>query len=101
VLPLVFLTGYKVNYAPGGSAVPIIKPYPQFRAEPLTSLHWWYGQPLLTSPGIAVFYKGNNAMFIDLNTTANPAGSIPHFIPPDFDPKGKTYRQLTPDGPLP
>ena len=40
-------------------------------------------------------------MFIDLNTTANPAGSIPHFIPPDFDPKGKTYRQLTPDGPLP
>jgi hypothetical protein len=32
---------------------------------------------------------------------ASPDGSIPNFIPADFDPKGKTYRQLTPDGELP
>ena len=35
-LPLVFMTGYKVTYTPGTSAVPIIKPYPQFGPEPLT-----------------------------------------------------------------
>jgi len=27
---------------------------------------------------------------------ADADGSIPNFIPADFDPKGKTYRQLTP-----
>jgi len=30
-----------------------------------------------------------------------PDGTIPNFIPADFDPKGKVYRQLTPDGELP
>jgi hypothetical protein len=36
-----------------------------------------------------------------LVTPANGAGSIPSFVPADFKPDGKTYRQLTPDGPLP
>jgi hypothetical protein len=100
LLPLVFLTGYKVTYAPGGSAVPIIKPYPPFTC---TWTEWWDGgaaEPA-QNPGIAVFYKGNNAMFKNLATPASLEDSIPNFIPPDFDPKGKTYRQLTPDGPLP
>jgi hypothetical protein len=80
LLPLVFITGYKVMYAPGGAAVPLVKPCPL---------------------GIAIFYKGNNAIFLRSATVENPDGSIPNFIPSDFDPKGKTYRQLTPDGPLP
>jgi hypothetical protein len=113
VLPLVFLTGYKVTYAPSGSAVPIINPYSQFGPEPRTWGEWWNeGCPLdsrgLPSPGIAVFYKGNYATFLHLyysenegTITKNPDGTIPNFLPPDFDPKGKTYRQLTPDGPLP
>jgi len=56
-LPVVFMTGYKVTYAPGGSAVPIIKPYPQFGREPRTWSQWWGGgapnhqiQYLLESP---------------------------------------------------
>jgi len=104
-LPLVFMTGYKVTYAPGGSAVPITKPYPQFGYSHIWNHLWFWkeSQELYhTRPGIAVFYKGNNAMFlIILSSSANPGGSIPNFVPPDFDPKGKTYRQLTPDGPLP
>jgi hypothetical protein len=35
------------------------------------------------------------------NATINPDGSMANFLPTDFDAKGKTYRQLTPDGPLP
>ena len=98
-MPLIFMTGYKVTYAPGGSAVPIIKPYPPY-GEPRTWSQWWPENPP-PSPGIAVLYKGNNAVFRILDPTVNADGSISNFIPPDFDPKGKTYRQLTPDGPLP
>jgi hypothetical protein len=79
-LPLVFITGYKVTYAPGGAAVPLAKPYPL---------------------GIAAFYKGNSATFPRMGNVENPDGSIPNFVPLNFKPGGKTYRQLTPDGPLP
>jgi hypothetical protein len=75
-LPLVFTTGYKVTYAPGAAAVPLAKPYP---------------------PAIIVFYKDNSAKVL----IASPDGSIANFVPAGFDPKSKTYRQLTPDGPLP
>jgi hypothetical protein len=75
-LPLVFLTGYKVSYVAGGSAVPAF-----------TSSQ---GRPL----GITVCYKSNRAIFI--RKSALPDGSIPNFVPADFDPAGKTYRQLTP-----
>jgi hypothetical protein len=100
VVPLVYMTGYKVTYAPGGSAVPFIKPHPLFGAEPLIWYRWWHTEAP-GPPGIAVFYKANNAKFINLDATSNPNASIPNFVPTDFDPKGKTYRQLTPDGPLP
>jgi len=79
-LPLVFVTGYKVTYAPGGAAVPLIKPYPS---------------------AMIVFYKNNSAKVLLPATTENSEGSIPNFIPANFDPKGKTYHQLTPDGVLP
>jgi hypothetical protein len=96
-LPLVFLTGYKVTYAPGGAAVPVIRPNPSFT---LTWIAWWNDDSRATTPsGIAVFYKGNKAWF--LNGSGSPDGSIVNFIPPDFNEKGKTYRQLTPDGPFP
>jgi hypothetical protein len=91
-LPLIFMTGYKVTYAPGAAAVPLIKPYPPYGSGSVADR---------SPPGIAVFYKGNNAMFLNLYSLENPDGSLPNFVPPDFDPTGKTYRQLTPDGPLP
>ena len=80
VLPLIYITGYRVTYAPGGSAVPRIKPFPS---------------------GIVAYYKGNNTKFILPDPGAEANGSILNFVPADFDPKGKTYRQLTPEGALP
>jgi hypothetical protein len=38
LVPLVFLTGYRINYVPGGSAVPL-KPLPRYRDVP--SQTWW------------------------------------------------------------
>jgi hypothetical protein len=103
LVPLVFLTGYKVTYAPGGSAVPLTKPYPQFGVKPRTWTQWWHGDPWPSpaGPGIAVFYKGNNAAYIKMNMSPNANGTIPNFISPDFNAEGKTYRQLTPNGVLP
>jgi len=114
-LPILFMTGYKVTYVPGGSLIPIIKPHPQFGAEIHTLAQWWH-EPT-PSPGIAVFYKGNNALFLrsgmeisyrddgsivlKSSTPAITDGSMANFLPPDFDSRVKTYRQLTPDGLLP
>jgi hypothetical protein len=75
LLPLVFVTGYKVTYAPGAAAVPVVKPTPR---------------------AMIAFYKGNNAKVL----IAGPDGSIANFVPASFDSKGKTYHQLTPDGPM-
>jgi hypothetical protein len=117
-VPLVFMTGYKVIYGPGTPATPIIKPYPQFGGT-RTWEDWWNNETPwgAVMPGIAVYYKANNAMFLksgafvasrnnggtEMGFDANAAskGIIPNFIPPDFKPDGMPYRQLTPDGPLP
>jgi hypothetical protein len=80
-LPLVFLTGFKIIYAPGGSALPLFKSYSG------------------RLPGIFVAYKSNSAKWIKEPGLYD--GSIPGFISPDFVPvAGKTYEQVTPDGPL-
>ncbi len=89
-LPAVFLTGYRITYQPGSSAVPLPLPYsPPFSK---TWSEWVYGVPYYKRPFIAVAYKNGSANW----TLADEDGSIPNFIPTDFDPKGKTYRQLTP-----
>lgn len=85
-LPIVFITGYKVAYAPGGSAVPLVKAPQGFEGG---------------TPGIAVCYKSDSATFRRLETAANADSTVPNFVPATFDAQGKTYRQLTPDGPLP
>lgn len=78
-LPLVFLTGYRIEYVPHGSATPL---FPWAK-------EW---------TGIAVFYKGNNAAF--LKNDGQPDGMVTNFISQAFEPAGKKYQQLTPDGPL-
>ena len=106
-LPIVFITGYKITYAPGAAAIPLVKPYPRFGYEDRdrTWYDWLTGRPTIHyfhEGGIAVTYKSNSAMYRRLETPGpNGNGSIPNFIPPDFKPDGKIYRQLTPDGPLP
>jgi len=79
-LPVVFLTGYKVTYASGASAVPLFKSTEG------------------RLPGIAVCYKNNSARFIKNGEL--PDGTITNFIPADFDLTGKKFQQLTPEGPL-
>jgi hypothetical protein len=89
-LPVVYMTGFKVSYTPGGAAVPIPRTYSLFGNIPA---------PL--DSGIAVTYKSNSAMFKDLSQAPNGSASIPNFVSPDFKPDGKTYRQLTPQGQIP
>jgi hypothetical protein len=97
-LPVVFLTGYKITYSPGAAAVALARPYPQLRKPPRTWLQWRNGEPAGV-PGIGVAYKSNATR--DFTLRQNPDGSLRNFISPDFiAPSGKTYRQLTPDGPL-
>jgi hypothetical protein len=79
-LPVVFSTGYRIQYIPGAKAVPL---FPH--------VHGWFD-------GIAVYYHGNNAIFI--KSGEQPDGTIPNIISPNFDPAGQHYQQLTPTGPL-
>jgi len=79
-LPVVFLTGYRVNYMQGGKAVPLFS-----SSEP-------------GPPGIAVCYHGGSAAW--LKNDGHPVGIIANFISPNFVPDGKKYQQLTPDGPF-
>jgi hypothetical protein len=79
--PLIFLTGYKISYAPDSSAVPLF-----------TSL---WGR----LDGIAVAYSDGNSRFV--KNDPSHGGNIPHFVPANFDPGTKKFQQLTPTGPLP
>ena len=79
-LPLVFSTGYRVKYLPGGEAIPLFSDTDGRLAA------------------IVVFYSGMNATWV-MNENLS-FGDLPNFINSNFDPKGKTYIQLTPDGPL-
>jgi len=86
-LPLVFLTGYKVTYEAGAAAMPLF----QIKIPSRTWTQWLNGVPV-QRPFISVFYKDGSTYAI----SAGSDGTIPNFIPADFDPKGKTYRQVTP-----
>jgi len=78
MIPLVFTTGFKISYTPGSGAVPISDGVKQ-------------------AGGIAIYYKGNNAVFL----RASADGSAPNAISPSFsDPNAAHYQQLTPDGPV-
>ena len=97
-IPIVFLTGYKVTYASGGSATPFFS----FQPHPRTWLEVWNGVPKdIRSRGIAVCYKSNSATFVRTGTSSTSNGEVPNFIAPSLNAHGKTYRQITPDGPLP
>ena len=75
-LPVVFSTGYRIAYAPNGTATPL---------------------PGTQTVGLAVFYHSKAADF----KAQYPQGVALGVIPPDFKSDGKKSVQLTPDGPLP
>jgi len=100
-LPLLFMTGYKVSYVPGGAATPVIKPAPEYEAPgpPPTWFERTFENRSVNyepSAGIAVFYMNNSVAFHPVA----PDGTIPNFVSPGFKPDGITYHQLTPDGVL-
>jgi hypothetical protein len=100
-LPLVFLTGYRVDYRPGGKAVTLTAHYPNYGPETRTWSEWWNGVPIRPlGPVLCVTYKSNSAFGKKLDFPPGGSGFVRDFVPKDFDAKGKTLRQLTPDGPL-
>jgi hypothetical protein len=100
-LPLVFMTGYKVSYLPGGTATPLLAGIPHFTIE-YRDWREWVNAP---SPrvGIAVYYKDET---IDqsphdcFRAYDFSSRTVPDFVPSGFAPKGKAFRQLTPEGPV-
>jgi hypothetical protein len=79
-----------------------MSPSPQFGIE-IKSRSWieWISrrEEIVAGPqGIAVVYKSNGIKFLK---PENLDGSIPDFIPANFDAHGKEYHQLTPEGMLP
>lgn len=97
-IPVIFVTGCKVNYAPGGSAVALGSSLPGFLDEHLSLFQEWNHDAMVSCDGdlIAIHRFGGGDGF--------PLGAdrtVAHFISPDIDLHGRTYRQLTPDGTLP
>ncbi len=83
-LPLVFLTGYVIDYVPGARATP--------RASNAgVWARWWNGVDELKGC-LPVAYFNHTARVL----RADESGAFPDFIPIDFNAKGRIYRQLTP-----
>ena len=85
-LPVVFVTGYRVTYAPGGTAIPLFEHH-------------------YISSAVTCFDGSNYAIFEGIGISENRPyyqsnGAILNFIPARFDAAGKKYVQLTPNGPL-
>jgi hypothetical protein len=77
MIPLVYLTGYKLSFTLGSSA------------QPVSDIAKQIG-------GIVIFYKSNSTVFIH----AAPDGSAPKVISPSMnDANASHYKQVTPDGP--
>jgi hypothetical protein len=99
-LPLVFMTGYRIEYEPDGRAIPVGGSN-EAVAPRRTWQEWWNGRNVPPA-GIPVAYKSNQTIFIPAKESfVGPHGAILHFVDPKTDFAGKTYRQLTPDGELP
>jgi hypothetical protein len=91
--PMVFLTGYRVQYVPNGKAVcPDASQVPSWSGISYSnqvSISVWDNRPAPPIEGLPA-----RPYFL-------PDHSIANFVPADFDAKGVKYVQLTPDGPLP
>jgi hypothetical protein len=104
-LPLVFLTGFRVEYKPGGSAISLVKPFPVYYQQTPEWLNLFEGS-LKSFDGLPVAYKSNNAYYRvsrsreDGSLKIGPGGFgvVSDVLSPAFDARGVTYRQLTPDG---
>ena len=86
-----------MNYVPDGSAVLLKSSLPSFHNDSLTWIQEWNHDALLSGDGsLIMLHPGGGEEGLKPETD----GTFPHFISHDFNAHGKTYRQLTPDGPL-
>jgi len=112
-LPLVFMTGYRITYAPGAAAVPLSDEirsrnpsmavfYNDGSFAFFRNAWWWFGKGE---------YRQTTGGFQNVNYTLDDGsgqrsgrlhsdGTITNFIPSTFDAAGVKYQQLTPDGSL-
>lgn len=87
MLPVVFLTGYQINYSAGAKSMALPEPSRSWS-------DWWSGRMPAPRTAIAVAYKGNFKALLKVDSD----GSVSNFIPANFDPRHRVYHQLTPDG---
>jgi len=99
-LPVVFVTGFRVEYRPEGRAISLVRPFPAYGYSAQTWMKYLTGGDLEPVNGLALAYKSNEARFQQGQLGSDGFGLVPNVLPDDFDPHGKAYRQLTPDGPL-
>lgn len=106
-VPVVFLTGFHIDYRAGGSAVSLVKPFPQTASSISSWLPWGGAESPTQFDGLPIAYKSNNAYFRSLSHMPSPIqytpdgyGIVPNILPPDFDAHGQSYHQLTPVGVL-
>ncbi len=98
--PLIFITGFRMDYRPGGSAY-VVKTYDYRPREPRTWFAWMQGAPLVFKwESLTIAWKNTGAKEMLPPSPPLPDGSIPNVVSISFDPKGKIYIQLTPDGPI-
>jgi hypothetical protein len=99
-IPLVFTTGYRIEYKPGGRAVPLGS-LPVYVSRDRTWVEWLENRPgkNAISPGLAVAYASGASSFTKAPDPTT--GIVPNVISPKADLGNKTYRQLTPEGELP
>ena len=101
-LPLVFSTGYRVDYRPGSAAISLTVPYSPF----IPRKTWWewlnFSSPTRAGdrPMIAVAYYGMNAFLKPVDVLSPRPGEVDNFVPRSFSSGGQAYRQLTPNGQL-
>jgi len=80
-VPSVFATGYRIEYKPGGSAIPLAD----------------HSRPDACQDGLPVAYANNNAYY---KHARDPNGVVMNVIPANANLGPGPYIQLTPEGPL-
>ena len=94
-LPLVFATGYRVNYHAGGKLLPLDKTHPFEMGAQRTWFQW-----LNFTPDIVLIPPVSRAGSSSTPELPPGEGTDEQNSQQDFDAHGQVYRQLTPDGVL-
>jgi hypothetical protein len=99
-LPLVIVTGYKIDYQHGGKVTPLEGTRPSFLGVKRTWIDWLNFKPsMLFAP--PVISEMNGRPVVPGVVSGSIKTDSQNVSAQDFEAQGKTYRQLAPDGPVP